>query len=39
VLSDEVRLLQRAGWRKLAIAFGLALAVVAGTLGARWIAD
>jgi hypothetical protein len=37
VLSDEVRLLQRADWRKLAIAFGLALAVAAVTLGARWI--
>jgi hypothetical protein len=38
VLSDEARLVQRADWRKLAIAFGLALAVVAVTLGARWIA-
>jgi hypothetical protein len=38
VLSDDVSLLQRADWRKLAIAFGLALVVVAVMLGAKWIA-
>jgi hypothetical protein len=38
VLSDEVRLLQRADWRKLVIAFALALTFVAVMLGARWIA-
>ena len=38
MISDEVRLVQRADWRKLAIAFGVALAVAAVMLGARWIA-
>jgi hypothetical protein len=38
VLSDDVRLLQRADWRKLVIAFALALTVVVVMLGVRLMA-
>jgi hypothetical protein len=38
MLRDEVRLVQRADWRKFMIAIALALIAVAVMLGARWIA-